>query len=41
MIRAIGRVDGNGGESEAEDSEEDPESEAERKHVETVGIRHI
>lgn len=41
MIRAIGRVEGNGGESDAEDSEEDPESEAEKKPVETVGLIHI
>ena len=40
MIRAIGREEVNGGESEAEDSEEDPESEAERKPAETLGLIH-
>jgi len=38
MIRAVGRVEGVGGESEeAEDSEEDPENEVERKPVESAG----
>jgi len=38
MIRAVGRVEGVGGESEeAEDSEDDAEHEVERKPVESAG----